>query len=232
MITLLQSSHYSLPKVGKKQIDTAEDLESVLGLLMFISSRSEVVSKWFILMPLDVWKEVKGFGPIQAMLYERSGFCYDYAIITTPVLLESPDFCVGRLSIYIVIYNTLLLTPMDHHIAPIATDTLVRPTCFFETYYTRPLKNEQVFVMFPVTSEGHLWSQFRPSKSTVLFEQYMSRVIMLLNSSNCASHMRIVHLPFSHRRRNFNHLNISYQTTFLSCFRMLYQFLLGAFDFS
>ncbi|GFV27931.1 hypothetical protein TNCV_3887701 [Trichonephila clavipes] len=40
-------------------------------------------------------------------------------------------------------------------------------------------------------------------------------VLMLLNSPSCATNMRIAHLALSHWLRNFNHLHISYQTTFL-----------------
>ncbi|GFS70996.1 hypothetical protein TNCV_1585021 [Trichonephila clavipes] len=43
-------------------------------------------------------------------------------------------------------------------------------------------------------------------------------VLMLLNSPSCATNMRIAHLALSHWLRNFNHLHISYQTTFLPSF--------------
>jgi hypothetical protein len=54
---------------------------------------------------------------------------------------------------------------------------------------------------------------------------------MLLNSPGCASHMRIARLPLSHWRQKFNHLHISYQTTFLPSFVIVARFLLGAYIF-
>ncbi|GFU01876.1 hypothetical protein TNCV_1523731 [Trichonephila clavipes] len=72
------------------------------------------------------------------------------------------------------------------------------------------------------------------SNNTVHLSQKISlnnpiaRTIMLLNSPSCASHMRIARLLLSHCRRNFNHLHISYQTTFLPGFVIVAEFLLGA----
>ncbi|GFW16402.1 uncharacterized protein TNCV_442771 [Trichonephila clavipes] len=43
--------------------------------------------------------------------------------------------------------------------------------------------------------------------------------------------MRIAHLALSHWLRNFNHLHISYQTTFLPSFVIVAWFLLGAYIF-
>ncbi|GFT77973.1 hypothetical protein TNCV_4494621 [Trichonephila clavipes] len=43
-------------------------------------------------------------------------------------------------------------------------------------------------------------------------------VLRLLNSPSCATNMRVAHLALSHWLRNFNHLHISYQTTFLPSF--------------
>ncbi|GFV79814.1 hypothetical protein TNCV_1726391 [Trichonephila clavipes] len=48
-----------LPEVGKNPVDTAYDVGSVVSVLRRGSS-AKVVSLWFLLMALDVWKEVSG----------------------------------------------------------------------------------------------------------------------------------------------------------------------------
>ncbi|GFU56806.1 hypothetical protein TNCV_2539761 [Trichonephila clavipes] len=56
-------SHSKLPEVGKNPVDTAYDVGSVISVLADVGSSSQlqsVVSLWFLLMALDVWKEVSG----------------------------------------------------------------------------------------------------------------------------------------------------------------------------
>ncbi|GFV12002.1 hypothetical protein TNCV_4716101, partial [Trichonephila clavipes] len=52
--------HTKLPEVGKNPVDTAYDVGSVVSVLADVGSSSQlrsVVSLWFLLMALDVWKE-------------------------------------------------------------------------------------------------------------------------------------------------------------------------------
>ncbi|GFV14230.1 hypothetical protein TNCV_1163531 [Trichonephila clavipes] len=49
-----------LPEVGKNPVDTAYDVGSVVSVLADVGSSSQlrsVVSLWFLLMALDVWKD-------------------------------------------------------------------------------------------------------------------------------------------------------------------------------
>ncbi|GFW19066.1 hypothetical protein TNCV_253961 [Trichonephila clavipes] len=59
-----------LPEVGKKSVDTAYDVGSVVSVLADVGSSSQlrsVVSLWFLLMALDVWKEGLGSNPGEGM---------------------------------------------------------------------------------------------------------------------------------------------------------------------
>ncbi|GFU90755.1 hypothetical protein TNCV_3781901 [Trichonephila clavipes] len=63
--------HTPLPEVGKNPVDTAYDVGSVISVLADVGSSSQlrsVVSLWFLLMALDVWKEVSGVESMLATL--------------------------------------------------------------------------------------------------------------------------------------------------------------------
>ncbi|GFW35335.1 hypothetical protein TNCV_2611341 [Trichonephila clavipes] len=70
-MTRLQSVTLKLPEVGKNPVDTAYDMGSVVSVLADVGSSSQlrsVVSLWFLLMALDVWKEVSGVESMLATL--------------------------------------------------------------------------------------------------------------------------------------------------------------------
>ncbi|GFU16529.1 hypothetical protein TNCV_1855031 [Trichonephila clavipes] len=70
-MTRLQSVTLQVARGRQKSVDTAYDVGSVVSVLADVGSSSQlrsVVSLWFLLMALDVWKEVSGVESMLATL--------------------------------------------------------------------------------------------------------------------------------------------------------------------
>ncbi|GFV45094.1 transposable element Tc3 transposase [Trichonephila clavipes] len=126
------SLHTSLPVVGKNPVDTAYDVGSVVSVLADVGS--SIVSLWFLLMALDVWKEVSGVESIC-----RSGHSSDCTILA---IICVPGTSCPSATVHSPFCDPLLPTPSNYHIAPteVAADTSIRPTCFSEAYNCRRLR--------------------------------------------------------------------------------------------
>ncbi|GFV15246.1 hypothetical protein TNCV_2488471 [Trichonephila clavipes] len=155
MTRLSQSVTLKVARGRQKSVDTAYDVGSVVSVLADVGSSSQlrsVVSLWFLLMALDVWKEVSGVESMLATLFGAE-------VATLLIARSSRSFVfLGRPDPPATVHSTfcdpLLPTPSNYHIAPteVAADTSIRPTCFSEAYYTAPIKVRQLLVLPPVTS--------------------------------------------------------------------------------
>ncbi|GFU10981.1 hypothetical protein TNCV_4658141 [Trichonephila clavipes] len=219
-MTRLSLSHSKLPEVGKYPVDTAYDVGSVVSVLAGVGSSSQlrsVVSLWFLLMALDVWKEVSGVESMLATLLCRSGHSSDCTILAIICVPGTSD-PLRRYTLPSVI--PLLPTPSNYHIAPteVAADTSIRPTCFSEAYYTALSKSVSCSYCRRLRLRGILSLNIVYQSHQIRLDSRTALVLMLLNSPSCATDMRIAHSLVSLASKFFNHLHISYQTTFLPSF--------------
>ncbi|GFY00823.1 hypothetical protein TNCV_2142151 [Trichonephila clavipes] len=149
-MTRLQSVTLQVARGRQKSVDTAYDVGSVVSVLADVGSSSQlrsVVSLWFLLMALDVWKEVSGVesmlnvvgAEVATLLIPRSSRSF--------VFLGRPD-PPRRYTLPSVIHCC------QHRATTISFRPRWRPIRLFnqKAYYTAPIKVRQLLVLPPVTS--------------------------------------------------------------------------------
>ncbi|GFV39127.1 hypothetical protein TNCV_107021 [Trichonephila clavipes] len=97
-MTRFQSVTLQVARGRQNPVDTAYDVGSVVSVLADVGSSSQlwsVVSLWFLLMALDVWKEVSG---VESMLcWCRSGHSSDCTILAIICVPGKPSAMVHYL---------------------------------------------------------------------------------------------------------------------------------------
>ncbi|GFY19675.1 hypothetical protein TNCV_4648471 [Trichonephila clavipes] len=141
----------SCPRSAKIQ-STLPDVGSVVSVLADVGSSSQlrsVVSLWFLLMALDVWKEVSGVESISDVVGAEVATLLIARSSRSFVFLGRPD-PPRRYTLPSVIHccqhraTTISLRPRWRPIR------LIR--LLLEAYYTAPIKVRQLLVLPPVTS--------------------------------------------------------------------------------
>ncbi|GFT75662.1 hypothetical protein TNCV_5102841 [Trichonephila clavipes] len=171
---------------------------SVVSVLADVGSSSQlqsVVSLWFLLMALDVWKEVSGVESMLATLLVPKWPLFWIARSSRSfVFLGRPD-PPRRYTLPSVIHCC------QHRATTISLRPRWRPIRLFDppASLRRPLsKVRQLLVLPPLRLRGILSLNIVYQSHQIRLDSRTALVLMVLNSPSCATNMHIAHLALSH----------------------------------